>query len=400
MIDKDDEPTLHMHECTTYETNRKIIVVVSCVSVLAAAGATYRNAYVDDRRQRYPGRLVTCFGLSILLLNLTVALGWLIDFKQLDWGEESNYHYFYPYDDEGDSIYYNICTAQGAVVEFSLICTVVYACWICVAFYNAVRTRFSLARLTMGYEQKSSVMHEVGAHASIVFGALAVSAYAAWSGTIGSNSGIIACWVEGYEYQQVYYFYLPMTVVIGFGMALSFTATLKLWRVLKSAGRNDMWAENHRPLRRVIYGNIAWALSTIICGTIPAVDIWEDTNLTCLMANISTSMTGVLFLVDYTIVPYYLERCFEREWQLSIAGPQGGGYARFGEDEYFPPPGDLRESSMTSSGASRARTCDLHESSINSSGASRACSAPELEIETDKAVIHEGEEAQVKSQLF
>ena len=79
----DDDDKLHPpHTCTTYNNVRVNTTVISWISVLVGGIVLGLNLTRDDRR-RYPGRLVPLFGFSIFLFNLTVALGLVVDFKQV-----------------------------------------------------------------------------------------------------------------------------------------------------------------------------------------------------------------------------------------------------------------------------------------------------------------------------
>jgi len=269
----DDDPKLHMHTCTTYDSVRKISAMVAFVSAAAALAVIVTSIWGNDRRRRYPGRLVTCFGAAIFLFDLNVALGWTVDFRQLDWGNGSNYHIFYPHDDNGDRQWYDLCTAQGAVTQFSLMCMACYACWVGIAFFKVVSTRLSLVRLIMSYEEQNHAIGEVLTHVAILLVSAGTAAAAAVNRDVGANSGIVACWVEGYEYQQLYYYYFFMATILGSGVVFSLVATARLWNVLSSAGPADMWEVEHRPLRRIIYGNLVWSVSVGFTGVVPLVDL-------------------------------------------------------------------------------------------------------------------------------
>ena len=239
--------------CVTYHHVRVQTAVVASASALAAAFATVQNIRLEKRR-RYPGRLVTIFGASILLFNLSVALGLCVDFKQLDWGKESNYKYHYERDDEhGDKQYYHFCTAQGVVVEFALVCMLCYACWLCVSFFNVVKMRVMLQRAIMGgaFDGRRALQREGVLHCLVLLVSLGSGLLAAGRGDIVANSGIVACWVGGGKYRQLYYYYIAMALVLGVGIVHSVVATWRLWHVLRGAGDEDMWTSSNRPLRRV-----------------------------------------------------------------------------------------------------------------------------------------------------
>lgn len=76
-----------------------------------------------------------------------------------------------------------------------------------------------------------------------------------------------------------------------------------------------------------MYGNIAWTVTTTFVGIVPLVDIIIDSKLTCELAQISSSLCGVFFLLCYTVVPAYLERIFERTRLLSrsVSGDYADG---------------------------------------------------------------------------
>jgi hypothetical protein len=344
IADDDDSHSLHRHECQTFTSVRVRTAAVAWVSVAAGAFATVQNVRLEKRR-RYPGRLVTIFGAAILLFNLTVAMGLVVDFKQLDWGRGSNYKYHYERDDErGDEQWYDVCTAQGVVVEFALVCCLCYACWLCLSFFNVIDQRLRLQRRALfnnaSEDGRRALRREAALHSLIALLALGVGLVAAHNGDIVANSGIIACWVGGGTYHQLYYYYIAMTLVLGVGLVHSAVATRRLWRVLRGAGPDDMWTAENRPLRRVVYGNIAWTFTTTFAVVVPLVDVVLDSKLTCELAQICTSMYGIFFLLCYSVVPAYLERIFERARVLSTASVSvdGGGTLNRGllldEDEY------------------------------------------------------------------
>eukprot|EP00618_Florenciella_parvula_P002458 CAMPEP_0119481228 /NCGR_PEP_ID=MMETSP1344-20130328/9670_1 /TAXON_ID=236787 /ORGANISM="Florenciella parvula, Strain CCMP2471" /LENGTH=286 /DNA_ID=CAMNT_0007515597 /DNA_START=39 /DNA_END=898 /DNA_ORIENTATION=+ len=96
------------------------------------------------------------------------------------------------------------------------------------------------------------------------------------------------------------------------GMVHSVLATSRVWRMLYWWGGSvHMWSAEHRPLRRVVYGNIAWTLAVTILCTVPTIDIIVDSYFTCTAAQISSSMFGLIWALCYTVIPAYLERVFE-----------------------------------------------------------------------------------------
>jgi hypothetical protein len=198
-----------------------------------------------------------------------------------------------------------------------------YACWLGIAFFNVVNTRFKLHVLILSYEESGSLCKEAMVHVFILLGSAGAAAVAAFKGDIGSNSGITSCWIEGYEWQQVYYYYGFMVIGVGCGVVTSFVATARLWWVLSSAGPTDMWDAAHRPLRRVIYGNAAWSVFCMVIAVVPIVDVVVLTKFTCWLANISCCTCGILFLLAYYVVPNYLEGCFERQHIRNSTSLQG-----------------------------------------------------------------------------
>ena len=89
----DDGHLLHPHgACETYEDVRVQTASVAWVSVVSVSVVLGIMLCRKDQinRRRYPGRLVPCFGCSILLFNLMVASGLVIDFEQLNWVSEQS----------------------------------------------------------------------------------------------------------------------------------------------------------------------------------------------------------------------------------------------------------------------------------------------------------------------
>jgi hypothetical protein len=317
MIAKDDEHKLHMHECTTYGNVRREVAIVAMISVVALIWATIKNVQGDDRRLRYPGRLVTCFGISIMIFHILVALGWVIDFKHLDWGENSNYHYYHDNDEDGDKLWHDLCTGQGFLIQVALISMAFYSAWISYAFFYVIDMRMHGNYLLRQFNEQNNFRFEMRMHIGIFLFGVGAALTAALTNNIGSDSGITACWVDGYQYQQIYYYYIWMVITVFGGIFFSIVATIRLHNVLTST--ESMWLAEHRSLRRVVYGNIMWTMFVAIIAIIPIIDIIEDTKTTCVVNNIAINCSGVVFYLTYNVFPHYLERCFEDKRLRSLA---------------------------------------------------------------------------------
>jgi hypothetical protein len=311
----DDSRELH-YDCTTYTDVRVHSSIAAWIALAAVSYATAKNLWGDDRRLRYPGRLVTCFGGAILLFDLCLASSWLMGFKQLDWGKKSHYHFYH--DDDDEQFWFQACNVQGSIVQFSLTCTAAYCTWLSVAFFNVVQDRFTLNRVIVetGDVKRNRLNREIKTHAFILIGSAGVAAFTAFNGDIGANAGIIACWIQGGsqdgQNKQIYYFYVWMIIAVGVSMVFSGFAIVQLRRVLRSAGNGDMWSQRHRPLRRVVYGHLSWAVSTVAVISIPIAEFIYSTYGTCELATVNAALFGVYFLFDYSVAPYLLERMFER----------------------------------------------------------------------------------------
>ena len=127
-----------------------------------------------------------------------------------------------------------------------------YATWLPIAFFNVIAGRFKFQLLSASYAHPSGRRREFMIHAAIWAGALGVSLGAAAEGVMETRSGIIACWVSGPgPYGQLYYYYIWMTIALTVGVVHSVVATMRVWRILRGAGTEEVWTVAHRPLRRV-----------------------------------------------------------------------------------------------------------------------------------------------------
>jgi len=309
------------HECTTFHNVRMRVGIIACISVAASLYATIKNIWGDDRRLRYPGRLVTFYGAAILLFNLSMAISLPFGFKQLEWGKRSNSianNEGRDMDSSEAKFWFHACTVQGSLVQFSLSLTAAYSTWLSIAFYIVIRDRFTLNRVIVETrESQKNLRQELAIHAAIISGSAGVSVFAAFNGDIGVNSGLVACWVEGYIHHldlQFYYFYIWMLLSVCGGLFFSIGATRRLWQVLNSAGSySARWSPLHRPLRRVVFGQVAWIFTTVFALTLGVVDFaFPPTVATCEAANINIAFFGVYYFVDYIAVPYLLDRVLER----------------------------------------------------------------------------------------
>ena len=76
--------------------------------------------------------------------------------------------------------------------------------------------------------RRRALRREAALHSLIALLALGVGLVAAHNGDIVANSGIIACWVGGGTYHQLYYYYIAMALVLGVGIVHSEVATWRL----------------------------------------------------------------------------------------------------------------------------------------------------------------------------
>jgi hypothetical protein len=155
-------------------------------------------------------------------------------------------------------------------------------------------------------------------HAVILCGSLGVSLCAAFTGHVGPGAGISACWIQPHG-SQAYFFYAIMAPVILCGVIFSLVSSWRLWLILRRVPDlvDDDWTARHRPLRRVVYGNIVWTFSVIVVGAIPVLDYVMKNKVMCWLANVNVSILGVIFVVDFYVLPFYLERCLERTRPVS-----------------------------------------------------------------------------------
>lgn len=296
--------------CVGEANLRHTCAALSLVSSLALAWSIAENLCARESRRRYPGRLIPILGIYMLLLELSVSFGFFTDYAQLDWSADDEN------DDSthADHFWKRVCIAQGVLVETALLCMASYSLWINVALNYVVGRRHEPHRVLRQLSSRSTLRTEMLIHGLILLGALLVSAVAFRKKVIGGKyTGIAACWVDQNRFHpltEYQYFYAPMAVALSVGVGLAGWTSVRLWRVLVGSGPRQ-WSARTRPLRRALFGNMAWTASLVLVGAIPILDNVLKLEGFCWLANVNVSAIGLLLVFDFDVLPAYLERCFE-----------------------------------------------------------------------------------------
>ena len=191
----------HDHlNCESQTTLRNAAGGISFLSCIAVSIVIYCNVSVKSCR-RYPARIVTFLGGSLFLFDLTIALGWSVGFKQLDYDSSVE-----PYDKTlySDRFWRRSCNAQGMLLQVALVGMAAYATWISLAFFAAVTTSATARRASLADEGRAeraarraaALKREYRLHGAIAMAAMGSAAVSLWQGSLGWNSGFVSCWVE------------------------------------------------------------------------------------------------------------------------------------------------------------------------------------------------------------
>jgi len=299
-----DSPT-----CFHHDPVRTANGIMATTATIALIYATYLNL-TNKARLRYPGRLVTCLGFGLILVSITLAVGLPFKFKQMDWDKGGSYKDHGNYDtlDPEERMWKHICVVQGGVFETGLLLIALYSAWICFAFFSVIGKRFQFQK--MRRDIQDSTKQETLIHIVIVLGSIAAGFAAVLKGEVGWDTGVAACWVESRSAQLSYYYGI-MGLSLGTGVMFSVISTCRLWDILKSVGPERLWSEKHRPLRRVVYGNIFWTIGVVLASCVPILDFIIGGNLLCVLANLFLNGLGWVYVLCFSILPVYLERCLE-----------------------------------------------------------------------------------------
>lgn len=250
------------------------------------------DKYNIEARRRYPGVLIKFLGVGILLLGMAASLGILVEFKQLSHTDE---------DGQDDADWKLVCKLQGSVVQFSLVVMVGYSTWISCVFFNLITHRLHGTRYFRHFAEESHFWLRASLHA-LIFLTAAISVLLAWLyGDFGPGSGLTACWLKDFDH-QFQYFFPVMMIVLYPGICLSLWSTLQLFRFLSSS--DFSWdADVNQQLLRSAWGHVAWTISVVGMGTVPVYCLWIHTFTSCWIVNLSYSSVGILFIVDFHLVP-------------------------------------------------------------------------------------------------
>jgi hypothetical protein len=195
-----------------------------------------------------------------------------------------------------------------------------------------------------------------------------------WVG-IGPKSGLTSCWIEDVAGNNgaKEYVVLAMAGPYAIGFILLNKSTRDLWQVLKSSP--DAYSASYRPLRRILYGNATWALLMLIIVVFVVLfdTLTDHDSELCWLANIVHWALGCLFVLNFSVLPAWYERCTE---ERDLGSYQPSNAASAGDDGLYDIASDTanrtsyftRVSTLTSSHKNgwSALTSSSHRSGANS----------------------------------